>query len=318
MSAKRWAAAAACSVFLLFAPERGPAAQETIGRADRIQNTVTGSLEGRTRALSRGDNVFRDQRIRTRAHSTAQFRFADNTRLAVGANSSIVLDDAVFSGGGDEKLILKAARGAFRFASGSLRKKAYQVVTPSSTVGVRGTMFDVFVGSGGETILTLLQGELTACNGAGACQTLRDPCACLRIDQDGGFTSSTGLTRRILQGTPSARAAPFLHFQSHLLRSIQAPRWIVAKCTSGSGTDGQDTDGSGGNGGGNGGNNGGANGGGNGGTNGGSNGGTNGGSNGGTNGGSNGGNDGGTNGGNDGGTNGGSNAGGASGGNGNF
>ncbi|MEM8686450.1 MAG: FecR domain-containing protein [Pseudomonadota bacterium] len=263
MCISRGVAAAVASVFCLMTLKGGQAAAETIGRADRIQNTVTGLINGRTSSLARGDEVFRDQRIRTRAHSSAQFRFIDNTRLAVGANSSIVLDEAVFSGGRDEKLILKAARGAFRFASGSLQKKAYQVVTPSSTVGVRGTMFDVFVGSGGETILTLLQGELTACNGAGACRTLRDPCGCLRIDQDGSFTTSTGLTRRILQGTPSSQAAPFLHFQSNLLRSIQAPRWIVAKCTGGSATDGQDTDGSGGNGGaGNGGGNGGRNGGG--------------------------------------------------------
>ena len=261
MRLKTAVAAAAAGLFLLLTHSGVLDAAEMIGQADRIQNNVTAIMEGRSRTLSRGDTVFRDQRIRTRAHSTAQFRFIDNTRLAVGANSSIVLDDAVFSGGSDEKLVLKAARGAFRFVSGSLRKRAYQVVTPSSTVGVRGTMFDVFVGSGGETILTLLQGELTACNGDGACRTLRDPCGCLRIDQDGGFTTSTGLTRRILRGTPSSQAAPFLHFQSNLLRSIQAPRWLVAKCTGGSATDGHDTDGGGGgagNGGGNGGSNGGS------------------------------------------------------------
>ncbi|MEM1197867.1 MAG: FecR domain-containing protein, partial [Pseudomonadota bacterium] len=205
MGINRGIAAAMAILIYLFTANSEQAGAETIGRADRIQNTVTGLIDGRSRTLSRGDEVFRDQRIRTRAHSTAQFRFIDNTRLAVGASSSIVLDEAVFSGGSDEKLVLKAARGAFRFVSGSLRKRAYQVVTPSSTVGVRGTMFDVFVGSGGETILTLLQGELTACNGAGACRTLRDPCGCLRIDQDGNFTTSTGLTRRILQGTPSSQ-----------------------------------------------------------------------------------------------------------------
>ncbi len=222
------------------------AAPDNIGKADRIKNSVTGQLGGRRNKLAVGDAVFRNQRIRTRSNSTAQIRFKDNTRLAVGSNSSIVLDKAVFSGDAQEKLVLKAAKGAFRFASGTLRKKAYKLVTPSSTVGIRGTMFDIFVGGSGETILTLIQGQLTACNGAGECQTIKDPCGCLRIDRSGNFTSSTGLTGRILQGTPGSTAAPFLHNQFGLLRSIQAPRHLIAKCTGGSSTDGQDTDGSGG------------------------------------------------------------------------
>ena len=239
---------AATGFVLLFGTTISHAAPENIGRADRVKNSVTGQIGGRRSKISAGDTVFQNQRIRTRSNSTAQFRFKDNTRLAVGANSSIVLDKAVFSGGSDEKLILKAARGAFRFASGKMRKKAYKLVTPSSTVGIRGTLFDLYIGRSGETILTLLQGSLTACNGAGACRTIKDPCGCLRIDRNGTFTSSTGLTQAVLKGNRASRVAPFLHFQSGLLRSIQAPRWLIRKCTSGSATDGQDTDGSGGDG----------------------------------------------------------------------
>ncbi|MEM1197868.1 MAG: FecR domain-containing protein [Pseudomonadota bacterium] len=249
-----------------FAATINPAEAENIGKADRVQNNVTGIIGGRSTKISRGDNVFQDQRIRTRSNSTAQIRFKDNTRLAVGPNSSITLDRAVFSGDANERLIIKAARGAFRFASGKMRKKAYQLVTPSSTVGIRGTMFDGHVDANGNTILTLLQGQLTACTSGGECRTIKDPCGCLRIDRSGNITSSTGLTQRILQGLRSDQAAPFLHFQTYLLRSIQAPSWLIRKCTSGSATDGQDTDGSG-NGGGDGGNGGGNGGGSNGGTN---------------------------------------------------
>ncbi len=230
-----------------FATISSHAAPENIGRADRVQNTVTGQLGGKRSKIARGDTVFRNQRIRTRSNSTAQFRFKDNTRLAVGSNSSIVLDEAVFSGGSKEKLVLKVARGAFRFASGRLRKRAYKLVTPSSTVGVRGTLFDIFVGRGGETILTLLNGSLTACSSSGACRTINDPCACLRIDQNGRITSSTGLNQAVLRGTPATQAAPFLHYQSRLPRSIRAPGWLIAKCTGGSGnnTDAPDAEGSG-------------------------------------------------------------------------
>ncbi len=221
------------------------AAPENIGRADRIKNTVTGQIAGRRGPITVGDSVFQNQRIRTRSNSTAQFRFKDNTRLAVGANSSIVLDDAVFSGGTNDKLILKAARGAFRFASGRSKKDAYKVVTPSSTLGVRGTLFDVFVGRSGETIVLLLQGAVTACNSSGECQTIKDPCGCLRIDRNGTFTSSSGLSRAVLRGTRPSQASPFMHNQFGLLNSLKAPGWLVAKCTAASSTGGQDTEGSG-------------------------------------------------------------------------
>ncbi len=268
MSIKTNVILAMSGLVFYFATSISQATAENIGKADRVQNNVTGIIGGRSTQLSRGDSVFQNQRIRTRSNSTAQIRFNDNTRLAVGANSSITLDRAVFSGDASERLIIKAARGAFRFASGKLRKKAYKLVTPSSTVGIRGTMFDGYVDRNGNTILTLLQGQLTACTSGGECRTVKDPCGCLRIDRSGNITSSNGLTQRVLRGLRSSQAAPFLHFQSHLLRSIQAPGWLIRKCTGGDGTDGQDTDGSGGNGGNNGNNgNGGSDGGTNGGTN---------------------------------------------------
>lgn len=245
---KRVIAVLATTAFVFhFATITSFAAPENIGRADRVQNAVTGHLGGKSSKISVGSSVYRNQRIRTRSNSMAQFRFKDNTRLAVGANSSIVLDNAVFSGGAKEKLILKAARGAFRFASGKLRKRAYKLVTPSSTLGIRGTLFELFVGRRGETILTLLNGSLTACTARGACRTIKDPCDCLRIDPSGNITSSTGLNRAVLRGTSARRAAPFLFHQSNLPRSMRAPGWLIAKCTGGAGsdTDGPDSGNSG-------------------------------------------------------------------------
>lgn len=257
---KRLTAALALSAIVFhFATTGTQAAPENIGRADRVQNTVTGQIGGKRSKISRGDSVFRNQRIRTRSNSMAQFRFKDNTRLAVGANSSIVLDKAVFSGGSEQTLVLKMARGAFRFASGRLRKRAYKLVTPSSTVGIRGTLFDTYVERSGATIITLLNGSLTACNSAGECRTINDPCACLRIEPSGNFSSSTGLTRRVLRRTPARRAAPFLHHQSNLPPSIKAPGWLIAKCTGGTSdnTGGRDGEGNANGGSGNGGRNGG-------------------------------------------------------------
>ncbi|MEM7429432.1 MAG: FecR domain-containing protein [Pseudomonadota bacterium] len=216
---------------------------ENIGRADRVKNTVTGQLGGKRTRLKVGTSVFRKQRIRARANSSAQIRFKDDTRLAVNANASVVLDKAVFSGKKPKSLVLKAARGAFRFASGNLRKDAYKIITPSSTVGVRGTMMDVFVGGRGETIILLLQGRLQACNKAGQCRVLSNPCDCVRIERNGRMTVSRGLTRAVLRGNRAKRVAPFMFYQSQLLNSMKVNRWIVRRCVDAANPEGYDFNG---------------------------------------------------------------------------
>ena len=84
-------------------------AAEQIGSSTKIVRSVTGRLAGRTAKLQRGDAVFRKQRVRAASASFGQFRLNDNSNLAVNANSSIVLDRFVFSGGSSAgKLVLKA------------------------------------------------------------------------------------------------------------------------------------------------------------------------------------------------------------------
>src|SRR5690606_1727955 len=70
-------------------------------------------------------------------------------------------------------VVLNATRGAFRFVSGSQQSRSYQVRTPVATIGVRGTIFDIYVGTskdGPFAIVILVEGSLTA-NG----QTLAKP-----------------------------------------------------------------------------------------------------------------------------------------------
>ncbi len=236
---------AVASLFVVSMAPMAISAPENIGRADRVKNNVTGQLGGKRSRIKVGTSVFRKQRIRAGSNSAAQFRFKDNTRLAVNANASIVLDKAVFSGAKKKKFVLKAARGAFRFASGTLRKNAYKIITPSSTVGIRGTMFDMYVGRGGETIIMLLQGRLQACNRSGSCRTLKTPCDAFRINRNGRMTASRGLTRAVLRGTSAKRVAPFMFLQGQLLNRMKVGRWIVRRCVDANEFDGHDTNGDG-------------------------------------------------------------------------
>ncbi len=207
-------------------------AAEDIGGATKIVRTVTGRISGTTSKLNRGARVFRNQRLRAASASLGQFRFNDDTRLALNANSTVKLDKFVYAGGGsNSRLLLKAARGAFRFATGNMPSRSYKIITPSSSIGVRGTWFDVYVGRRGQTIVTLLRGQVEACNRGGRCVTLSKQCEAVRIEPNGRITRAARPNDSILGGEPAARAIPFLVSQYNLSRSLRVPSRTAARCS---------------------------------------------------------------------------------------
>src|ERR1051326_8803967 len=68
------------------------AQQGKIGVAAAVQNQVFGNSQ----PLSTGSSVFANERIRTGDASTAQLQFVDETNLAVGPKSEVVLDRFVY------------------------------------------------------------------------------------------------------------------------------------------------------------------------------------------------------------------------------
>jgi hypothetical protein len=117
-------------------------AQERIGRAAVIRNDVS-QIAPRVMKISTGDEIFRDETVRTAADSDAKFVLRDDTNLSLGPGSTLKLDRAVFSGEtnvGD--VAVRLTSGAFRFVTGNSTKESYKIVTPLATIGVRGTTLD--------------------------------------------------------------------------------------------------------------------------------------------------------------------------------
>jgi hypothetical protein len=141
----------------LAAPGAGAAlAQDGIGVTATVVRDVSGNAGGRNRALSVGDGVFRDETITTGARSNTQVLFLDETSLTIGPASSVMLDRFVYAGGGRaSEVSVEIARGALRFVSGSSRPQSYTIKTPVATIGVRGTILDIFVRAG--TVVVLLE-----------------------------------------------------------------------------------------------------------------------------------------------------------------
>jgi hypothetical protein len=148
-------------------------AQERIGRAAVIRNDVS-QISPRVIRISAGDEIFRDETVRTAADSDAKFVLRDDTNLSLGPGSTLKLDRAVFSGEtrvGD--IAVKLSTGAFRFVTGNSSKESYKIVTPLATIGVRGTTLD-FLNQRARNIVVLQDGQARVCAG-GQCVDLLSP-----------------------------------------------------------------------------------------------------------------------------------------------
>ncbi|QFY61536.1 hypothetical protein FZ934_14675 [Rhizobium grahamii] len=181
-------------------------AAEEVGQATLIRTEVTGDAG----PIIVKSPVHRDEKIRTSPSGLGQFIFRDGTKLAVGAGSSVVIDKYVYDDASSvKKLTIRAAKGTFRWISGSSSSSAYSIVTPAGTIGVRGTAFDFYVGPNGQTAMVLLNGEAEFC-GAGGCKKLEQPCDCVIATRGGGVSDPRAVDQQTLQRLGNRRALPFL------------------------------------------------------------------------------------------------------------
>ena len=138
-------------------------AQEHIGSTALARNEVTRDFAGGSAPLVTGDSVFRNETVRTGADSNARLVFLNSTNLGVGPTSSVKLDQFVYVGESNgQKMTVNLAKGVFRFTTGALDKKAYEITTPTAAIGVRGTILDIAV-QGYDSRVTLVEGQALVC-----------------------------------------------------------------------------------------------------------------------------------------------------------
>ena len=147
------------------------AESQKVGQAEIIRNEVVNATEAQLIPINVGDNVLRDEIIRTSADANARFGLIDNTKLTLGPASTLKIDRAVLAGESRYKEItIRLTEGAFRFITGNSEKKSYKIETPSASIGVRGTILDIRISST-ETLVTLQDGRANVC-AAGKCTQL--------------------------------------------------------------------------------------------------------------------------------------------------
>jgi len=86
--------------------------------------------------------------------------FIDKTKVTISEYSTLVIDEFVYDGNTKKgKLNLKASLGTLRYTSGLIAKNSKEnvkITTPTASVAVRGTDFEVVVNETGESTFTLL------------------------------------------------------------------------------------------------------------------------------------------------------------------
>jgi len=164
--------AAFFAISMLSLPGLALAAAE--GTAVGVRPEALARAGSAERTLVVGTDVSVGETIVTGPSGTVQLLFDDQTRLVVGPRSSLQIETYLLAGTGADKFAVNALAGTFRFISGNSPKPVYSIDTPTASIAVRGTRFDLTVG-GGQSLVMLFDGALRLCQGA-SCVDLTDRC----------------------------------------------------------------------------------------------------------------------------------------------
>ena len=126
-------------------------AADLAGRVIMVKGDVQASSPGgEVRKLSRRAQVFASDTITTGDNSRVQIRFVDKGLLALRANSQLNIKTyRQPNAAGDEgEVLMELVEGGFRTLTGTIgkgNKAAYKVDTPVASIGIRGTLYSVFL-----------------------------------------------------------------------------------------------------------------------------------------------------------------------------
>jgi len=202
---------------------------DTIGTAAAITTVVTGKLPTQTTTLKTGDGVFQKETLVSDGSGIGQFEFRDGTKLALGPGSTLVLDDFVYASNTSQaKVVINLTAGALRFITGNASHDAYQINTPTATIAVRGTAFDVYAKPDGEMAVAMINGAIEVCPHHGACRVHDVIGKFLTMTTDGIFSLHDSWDGTFLRGIAFNTALPFISDQSPLVPALKGSTKVVA------------------------------------------------------------------------------------------
>lgn len=131
--------------------------------------TATGA-DGTVRTLAKKSEIFQGDSIQT-GDGRIQIRFTDGSYMALQPNTLFKVDEYKWNGkaDGSEKASYNLTKGSLRTITGLIghaNKKAYEIRTPTATIGIRGTAFSVNQSNDG-LLVTVQRGLVSVSNQGG-------------------------------------------------------------------------------------------------------------------------------------------------------
>lgn len=120
-----------------------------------------------------------------------QILFRDKTSITGGAESTITVRRAEYGANGQANVVIDVAKGAFRYVTGDTAG-SHTIKTPLSTVGVRGTVIEGYVGLNGYELFALIEGAFEVCAIA-RCEQVTAPGTYVVVFPNGTISPPAGI-----------------------------------------------------------------------------------------------------------------------------
>lgn len=170
------------------------------GEAVTVDQRVHVTRSAAAGLLGPGTQIRTGDRITTDQNGLAQIVFPDGTKLVIGPNTMMRVEDYSLGAQGQVRRVrLNATRGSFRFIAGT-NIAAYSVQTPGGLVRPQNGTVDVAAGGTRGAYVVTLGGEALMCDAHHRCTIVRGNCTFASADGAGGFglASTNGRERRQL------------------------------------------------------------------------------------------------------------------------
>ncbi len=235
-SIARRLARVAIIVVLATLPRAALADTGDIGTAASVTTAVTGTRDAQVATLKTGDLVFQNETLSSDGSGVGQFEFRDGTKLALGPGSTLVLDNFVYASDTSKaKVVINLTQGALRFITGNASHDAYQINTPTATIAVRGTAFDVYAKPDGELAVAMINGAIEVCPHGGVCRVHDVIGKFLAMTSGGIFSLRDKWDGSFLTGIPFRVGLPFIGDQTPLVPALRGSTKIISRYASATG-----------------------------------------------------------------------------------
>jgi len=182
------------------------------GTTVMVRNQVTGVLGAEQRELKVGHRVHRGELIRTGTQAQVEFKLDDDTKLALGPDAELRLDEFAIGGGSNSSsIVVRLLKGTLRFLTGRQTSESYKIETSAATIGIRGTIFDLYIGPQGETFVLMHQGLVEVCSQArSSCRKHRAVGRIMQVTKSGLVSAPGKWTPELAGGVTAVEAFPFV------------------------------------------------------------------------------------------------------------